>query len=98
MFFAFICFRSLFGLMFFRRFSQFVSTLASLCSGSLGALKVSPSMCLTDFQSGVLSKGREELADEDHDHHLRRDRGGTHTTGNHRRGGGGGHGVEGGRA
>ena len=34
-------------------------------------------MCLIDFDSGLLSKGPEERADGDRDHHLRgRDRGG----------------------
>ena len=37
----------------------------------LGALKVSPRMWLIDFLSGLLSKGPEERADGDRDHHLR---------------------------
>ena len=49
----------------------------------MGAVKVSPSICLNSFHSGVLSKVPEEPADGDHDHLRGRDRG-THTTGNHR--------------
>ena len=37
----------------------------------LGSLKVSLRTCLHDFHSGLLSKGPEESADGDHDHHLR---------------------------
>ena len=37
----------------------------------LGSLKVSLSTWLNDFHSGLLSKGPEESADGDHDHHLR---------------------------
>ena len=45
-------------------------------------------MCLNER---VLSKGPEERADGDHDLNLRgRERGGTHTTGDHRGGRGGG--------
>ena len=38
---------------------------------SVGFVKSSLSMCLNDFQSGLLSKGPEESADLDHDQRLR---------------------------
>ena len=37
----------------------------------LGSLKVTLSTCLNAFHSGLLSKGPDESADVDHDHHLR---------------------------
>ena len=42
MFFAFNCFKSLFGLMFLRRFSLFVSTVVILCSVSVGCVTSQP--------------------------------------------------------
>ena len=38
---------------------------------SVGFFHVRLSTCLNDFHSGLLSKGPEESADGDHDHHLR---------------------------
>ena len=54
--------------MFFRKLYRPLSFQAEF---RLGSLKVSLSTFLNDFQLGLLSKGPEESADEDHDHHLR---------------------------
>ena len=41
------------------------------CQAKFHSLTVSLSTCLNDFHSRLLSKGPEESADGDHDHHLR---------------------------
>ena len=69
------CSNSLFGLMFVRSLYRPLSFYAQFRS-RLGALKVSPSMCLIGFHSGLLCKGPDKRADGNRDHHLRaRDRG-----------------------
>ena len=46
-----------------------LSTVVIPSQVSVGSLNVSLSACLNDFHSGLLSKGPEESADGDHDHH-----------------------------
>ena len=69
-------YNSLFGLMFLRNFRSLYRPLSFYALFRMVAVKVSPSICLNNFHSGVLSKGPEELADGDHDHLRGRERGG----------------------